>query len=197
MRLLALRNEAHPGWVLALLVLALYLVGERVWQAFAPADRPPVGAYVPAMPAPAVARVETVATPIRSGTVRTLAPAAKARLELPVAIQAAPEKQVIAASTVPPDNHAYTLTTLIDTETGEVQTLQRREPLPWLGRDASGRLDMTLAQTDEGPVARLSATQNLLRVKAWSLGVSGAVTQHLGGRTDTDWLVGINLGTSW
>lgn len=180
---------------LALVVVAL-LAGWQVWSRFSPGS-PPVGVHVPATPAPAVAALPTLATPIKSGSVRTYTPAAKARLKLPDSVQAAPQQQVIAASTVKPDSHAYTLTTLVDTDTGEVTTLQRREPLPWLARDPSGHVDLLLGYRDGGPVARLSLTQNLLQVKAWRLGVGGSITQSLGGRPDTEWLVGINLGINW
>ncbi len=158
---------------------------------------PPVGQHGPATPAPAVAKVATVATPIQAGTVRTYRPEAKRALKLPEAVQAAPEQQVIAASTVRPDSHAYTLTTLINTETGEVETLQRREPLPWLGRDPSGHADLLLGYRDGGPVARLSITQNLMQVKALRLGVAGSVTQSLGATAGTEWLLGLNLGMTW
>lgn len=194
-RLNALRVRAQPWLLPAALALALMLAGLALWNIVFPPVKAPVGVYVPA--APALEKVETVATPIKSGTVRTYQPAAKKALKLPAAIQAAPAQQVIAASTVRPDTHTTTLTTLVDTETGEIQTLQRREPLPWLARDASGRLDLLLGQTDEGPVARLSVQQNLLQIQALRLGVAAAVTQHLGGHPETDWLVGVNLGTTW
>lgn len=197
MRLMALRNKVMPWLAPATLILVLLVAGLSLWSLVSPVGAPSVGVHVPAAPAPAVAQVDTVATSIQTGTVQAFKPAAKARLKLPAALQAAPEQQVIAASMVRPDSHVTTLTTLVDTETGEIQTLQRREPLPWLARDASGRLDLLLGQTDEGPVARLSVQQNLLQIKALRLGVAAAVTQHLGGHPETDWLVGVNLGTTW
>lgn len=195
-RLMALRNRAMPMVPVVALLLAMLAALLGLWAVLSPA-RVATVQHVPATPAAAVATLQTVATPIKTGTVRAYPAAAKKALKLPETIQAAPEQQVIAANTVAPSEHAYTLTTLVDTETGEVRTLARAEPLPWLARDASGRLDLLLGQSNEGPVARLSATQNLLQVKSWHLGVAGAVTQHLGGRPETDWLVGINLGTSW
>jgi len=196
MRLMALRNRVMPWLAPGLLFLALAGAALALWVLVSPA-RVPMARYVPAAPAPAVAEAETVATPIKTGTVQAYKPAAKRALKLPDPIQAAPEQQVIAAATVSPSDQAYTLTTLIDTDTGVVRTLQRAEPLPWLARDPSGRLDLLLGQSQDGPVARLSVTQNLLRMREWRLGVAGSVTQHLGGRPETDWLVGVNLGTSW
>lgn len=196
-RLMALRNRAQSWLLPAALILALILAGLSLWNIVFPPVKQPVGVYVPAAPAPAVARVETVAAPIRTGAVQTYKPAAKKALKLPAALQAAQEEQVLAASTVQPDTHAYTLTTLVNTETGAVQTLQRRDPLPWLARDASGRLDLLIGQSDEGPVARLAVQQNLFQIKALRLGVAAALTQHIGADPETDWLVGINLGTSW
>lgn len=197
MRLMALRNRVMP-WLVPLALLGLLAMAVfTLWPWVFPSEKPPVGAHVPATPAPALAQVETVATPIKSGTVQTYKTAAKTRLKLPPAIQSDPHQSVVAASRVEPDAHAYTLTTLVDIETGAVQTLQRREPLPWLARDSSGRLDMLLGQSDEGTVARLSVQQNLLQVKALRLGVAAALTQHLGGQGGTDWLVGVNLGTTW
>lgn len=197
MRLMALRNRVMPWLPLAVLILVLAVAGFSLWNFVFPGEKPPVAVYVPATPAPAVAQAQTVPTPIKSGTVQTYRPAAKKALKLPAAIQAAPEQQVLAASTVQPDAHAYTLTTLIDVETGKVQTLSRREPLPWLARDTSGRMDLLLGQSDDGPAARLTVQQGLLSVKAVRLGVAGSVTQHLDGDAQTDWLVGINLGTAW
>lgn len=197
MRLMALRNSVLAWLPLTALLAVLVLAGFSLWPLVFTGVNPPVGAHVPAIPAPAVARVETVATPIKTGTVQAYKPAAKKALKLPDSIQFDSKQSVVAASTVTPSAHAYTLTTLVDTETGEIQTLQRREPLPWLARDASGRLDLLLGVTDEGPVARLSVQQNLLQIKALRLGVAAALTQHLGGTPETDWLVGLNLGTSW
>lgn len=174
-----------------IIAICLYVVADAL---FVP---PPVGQHVAATPAPAVAGVDRVATPIKSATVRTYKPAAKARLKLPEAIQVAPDQQVIAASTIAPSLHAYTLTTLINTETGEVETLQRREPLPWLARDASGRVAITYAYGNEGPLVRLDAQQNLFRIKAWQAGGVASLTQHLGGQPHQDWLAGITLERRW
>lgn len=196
MRLMALRNRVMPWLAPAALILVLAAAVLALWVLVSPA-RAPMARYVPAEPAPAVAQAETVATPIKTGTIQVYKPATKRALKLPEPIQAAPEQQVIAANTVAPSAHSYTLTTLIDTDTGEVRTLQRAEPLPWLARDPSGRLDLLLGQSRDGPVARLSVTQNLLQMREWRLGVGGSITQHLGGRPETDWLVGVNLGTSW
>lgn len=124
----------------------------------------PVRVPVPAAPSPEVAKVQTEQVAVKQ--IRVYKDEAKKKLNLPKDIQDAPQQKVVSASTVSPDEHPQTVTTVLDATTGESQVLVQDEPLPWIATDPHGELALDLVEKAGGPVARIQARQDLFQVKA-------------------------------
>ena len=160
-------------------------------------SRPPVDTAVAvvAAPAPAVKKVKKVRTPVKS--VETYAPEAKTNLKLPPLIVADETKQVTGATTVPPSERRVTVTSVLDTATGETTTYTKPEPPPWLAVESRGeaRLDVGYKFKRGIPTAvqtvRLSLTHNFVQVKGFHVGVNAAID------SDITMFVGLGVGYRW
>lgn len=175
------------------LALAALVVGLGAWLT----DDTPVAAHLPAAPAPQVAGEIKTATPIATHTVRALPAKAKKALKLPDAIQEDPAKVVLDSSRVAADSHATTVTTLLDTETGESLTLARREPLPWLAPEGATRIWLGAGYRNGDPVLRGEVDKGLLSVKAWRISARAGVDVPLDADGEAGWFAGIGLGREW
>ncbi|HSR06123.1 MAG TPA: hypothetical protein VLM42_03150 [Bryobacteraceae bacterium] len=147
-----------------------------VWWHFRPHPAP-VSTPVIAQPARAVA---TVGKEMIQAKVKVYKPEAKKRLKLPQNVTSDPAKHVAASSTIKPDNHPHTVSTVIDDKTGEVTTYDVREPLPWLAVDSHGEAGMGYGMKFTpgkgfGPVARIVARQNLVDIKAATVSLQGTL----------------------
>lgn len=211
----------RPGkWVLGLFaagfVVALAVVAWRQW----PASAPPVGLAVPAQPAPTVKHTPKRSVPIKGGQVRVYAPEAKARLSMPW-LKDDPAKQVLAAHQVPADDHPQTVTTVIDTGTGDSQTYVTRDPLPWFAWDMRGEAGIYAGLKNGEPAVRLEVRQGVFQIKALHFGGIGSVDmsrspaagavprdtvhsghispagQPLAGPIGADWFIGAGVWASW
>lgn len=164
-----------------------------VWWHFRPQPAP-VSVPVIATPSKAVSSVgtETVTMPVK-----VYKPEAKKRLNLPKSLQMDSAKHVAASSTIKPDDHPHTVSTIIDDKTGEVTTYDTREPLPWLAVDNHGEAGMAYGIRDGQATVRLEVRQNLLDVKAVKLGVQASVDQPLAGSIAPSYFVGVGLSYRW
>lgn len=149
----------------------------------------PIRAPVAATPAPALKSVDQVT--ITPPVVKVYAPKAKTKLKLPAAMQADAAVHVLAASQVRADERPHTLYTLIDERTGETQTYDRAEPLPWLAAETRGEVGIGYGLRDGAPMGRLSLRQNLLQVKSVRLGAQANLDQ------DGQWFVGLGAWYRW
>lgn len=160
-------------------------------------SRPPVvtSVAVVASVAPAVKKVKKVRTPVKS--VQTYVPEAKLKLSLPPAVITDETKQVTGATTVPPSERRVTVTSVLDTGTGETTTYSKSEPLPWFAVEARGeaRIDMgykwVRGVSAPVQVGRLSIHHNFLQVKGFHLGVNASID------SDMERFVGIGMGYRW
>lgn len=156
-----------------------------------PANKPvSVGQTVPAKPARETARSPTVKMPAPK-TVMMYPNEVKRRLKLPESVVSRPEVQVAAASRIESDNHPHTITTVLDTQSGRFETFDRRDPLPWLARDASGFAGVAYGLKNGLPGGRIFINQNLIMVK--SIGISGRAELD----TDGDWFAGLAVAYRW
>jgi hypothetical protein len=160
-------------------------------------DPAPVGLNIPATPAPEVKKVEMVAKPIKSHTVKVYPAAVKNKIKLPEVVLDNPALEVIASSQVKADDHPQTITTLIDTDTGESQTFVKRDPLPWIAWDNRGEAGLYMGIKNSEPTVRLEAKQGLFQVKGLHFGVMGSVDQPLSGAQGTDYFVGAGAWARW
>lgn len=124
----------------------------------------------------------------------------KRQLQLPAPVAADPVQEVIAATTVRADTRPHTVTTVINTQTGESETYVRRDPLPWLAWDTSGDIGAYIGVKNGQQAVRLQLRQGVVQVKALHLGLIGSVDQSMGGTAtmgSTDYFVGAGVWASW
>lgn len=174
-----------------LYLIAAVLIGLGIYAAawyFRPAAIPP-GVTVEAKAAPAVARAQTV--PLAVGQVRAYQPAAKQTLNLPAAVQQDPAKRVVASSLTAGDERRHTVTTVLDTATGEFSSYDRAEPLPWLSVNTQSQVGVFYGIKDGAPVLRLQGQQEFLQVKALHVGVIGTFD------SDASYFVGAGAWARW
>lgn len=171
-----------------LVLLALLAAGALLWL-----GRPmpePVAAWRPAKPDPILRGVPT--QDITPPKIKVYAPIAKQKLKLPDPVQADPHTYVLTSSRLPNDTHPQTVTTVINDQTGDVSTITRREPLPWLAIEKTGelRLDYGIKRGLDR-VARLSYREDFIQVKAFHAGLTAAID------SDGEYFVGVGVGWKW
>lgn len=158
---------------------------------------PNVGVQVLATPAKEVKAIPKVEASVKNGTVRVYSSAAKIKLKLPAAVADNPAEQVFASNQVKADYHPQTITTTINTETGEATTLVRRDPLPLLAWDDYGEAGLYGGIKNGTPTVRLEVKQGIFQVKAAHVGVVGTLDQPLQGSLSTDYYVGVGAWYRW
>lgn len=122
----------------------------------------------------------------------------KDRIKLPKDVVADGRQQVIASSKVDAvDDHPHTITTVINTDTGESQTYVRTDPLPWLAWGGRGALGMYAGIKNGTPTVRLQLRHDLLQVKAVHFGAIAAVDQPISGPMAMDYFVGVGAEYRW
>lgn len=105
-----------------------------------------------------------------------------------------PTESVIAASRVEADSpHPKTLVTTVDTETGDVRTIERTEPLPWLRASTRGEVGLYYGfkSGEPAPVVGVHAKQALLDLKALRVQAMASAAQT------GDWFAGIGVAYRW
>ncbi len=144
-------------------------------------EHAPVGTAMPAAVAPEVVHETKIDTPIQSGTVKTYPKAAKRKLNLPAQVQADDTQQVIDASKLPADDHPQTITTVIDTKTGETETFRQRDPLPLFATDTTGEAGLFIGLLNGATALRGEVRQSLFTIKAVHFGGIASFDQPIGG----------------
>jgi hypothetical protein len=132
----------------------------------------PTAEFVPTTEFKAVAQVPKVAIVPKS--IQVYGQTAKAKLHLPQVIQDDKNVSVVSATVVAPDDNPLTVTTLINSDTGDTQTLIRREPKPWLALKRTGAIRLDYGFRGVNRVARLSVRQDVLQVKSFYAGVTAS-----------------------
>lgn len=152
----------------------------------------PTGIYVEAPPAPPVAKIER--EPVKVDAVQAYKPAAKKKLKLPAAVQTDPAQRVVAATRTPDDERAHTVTTVLDTATGEFTSYDRAEPEPWLAVDTKSEVGVFYGYKDGQPAIRVDGRQTLLQVKQLRIGAV-ATADATPGKIDT--FIGVGAWMRW
>jgi hypothetical protein len=155
-------------WLLLAGVLA---AGWTFW----PRETAEVGVATVLPPAVEVRTVEKIVE--RPRIVYVYPRAAKARLDLPPAVQADPAKAVTATGKLDAEDRPYTLSAVLDVATGESQVYARPDPLPWIGPGRRGGVGAAYGLGGDGPTARLYGWHDLLRLKALHAGARGELDQ--------------------
>lgn len=188
----AVRDGLKTALIAALLLAVVVLMIQQQ-----PEPVPPVNLSVPAKPAPEVKHEPKVSKPLKTKTVKAYRQEVKKELKLPEVVQDDPALDVIASHQVKPDDHPQTVTTLLNTETGESETYVKRDPLPWFARDDRGEVGIALVLHNGEPVVRADGRQGLFQVKAVHVGAIGSVARDLNGGGDTEWEIGLRAWYGW
>lgn len=171
------------------IVFAVAALMATVWNFFKEVP-PPIDKWTPAQQASQVRDVPKV--DITPAKVKVYAPKAKDKLDLPPAITNDPDVHVLDTTRVSSDDHPSTITTVIDAKTGEVQTLVRREPLPWLAAEQRGELRFDVGiKNGLNTIGRLTVREDLLQVKALHAGLHASLD------SDGRWFAGGGVGYRW
>jgi hypothetical protein len=116
-------------------------------------------------------------------------PQAKVNLGLPQNVVDAKTDHVVTSSTVKADDHPHTITEVLDDTTGKTTTYIKDEPLPWLAAELRREIRLDYGVKNAGvKVGRLSATAEVLAVKAFHFGVNASLD------TDRAFFFGFGLG---
>lgn len=176
-----------------LIVLGVVIaIGTGVYFYFKP-EPAPTNVHVEAQDAPQVVRETTVPVVVNK-PVQAYRPEVKRKLKLPDAVQANPAQHVVASSRTAPDERQHTITTVLDTGTGEFTTVDRAEPLPWIAVSTKTEVGAFYGVKNGEPAFRVQAQQELLRVKALHIGAVASADMVRG---DVDTYVGVGVWARW
>jgi hypothetical protein len=161
------RLQHYVELAICLVVLAL------VWWHFTPKPAP-VGTTIAAQPSPDLkGQPKQDITPPK---VEVYTPPAKVKLGLPANVQSNSSMYVLGSAKLPADTQPHTITSVIDEDTGEVQTFDRRDPLPWLAAERSGYIQLGGGvKTGVGRIGRAAGAYELVRMKALQAGFDGTL----------------------
>lgn len=181
--------RAIAGLVLAIFTLA--------WLAHDRLAAPIPHQVVIATPATEVVNTAKIDVPLMSPIrVYRGGAALKKKIELPVDV-VADEHQVILASSKIDAGESHTVTTVINTQTGESQTFVRVDPAPWLGWDDHGGVSLQAGYKNGTPAVRLQATQGLFRIKELHLNALVNLEQTLAPINQLNSFIGIGAEYRW
>lgn len=185
-------------WLCSILALAVCLaVG---WLVYTREPAPVVGQTAIAAPAKEVKYKRKVGVKINAPIkVYEGGASTKKEIDLPPEVVKDDSQQVIASSQIAAnDDHPHTVTTVIDTETGESQTYVRTDPLPWLAWDDRGSAGIYAGVKNGISTVRLQARQGVFSVKSLHVGVVASVDQPLASTpTLPDYFIGIGAEYKW
>ena len=137
---------------------------------------------VEALPAPELKKVPKV--DISVDTIKVFDFTAKTKLKLPASVVNSKSKHVVASSKVKPSERPHTITTVIDTNTGDFTTYERADPIPWVSRNTTTHVGAYYGLKDGDQIIRVQLTQELLQLKRLHL-EAVASTDFGAGKTDT------------
>lgn len=181
--------------------VAIAIVPVWIWHIFHKDPLPSAGLSVHATPAAEVADTPKVTAVVKAPVkVYKGGSTLKKELKLPDVVTSDPAKEVIASSQVKADERPQTITTIINTETGESETFVRRDPLPWLAWDTSGEVGAYVGIKNGQQAVRLQVRQGIVQVKALHLGLIGSVDQAMSGAgvaNGTDYFIGAGVWAKW
>lgn len=159
-------------YAITALGLFIGITGVSLYFHFKPDPAPP-GIHMPATPAPEIRLEETV--PIIIDFVKVYKPAVKKKLKLPPAVQSDAKQHVVASTKTPNDERPHTVTTVLDTSTGEFTSYDRAEPLPWLAVSTKTQIGLFFGLKGGDQVIRLQGQQELLQIKAMRVGATATL----------------------
>lgn len=165
-------------------VVAAVLAGLYwAWAWYTDAPEIPAGVTVEATQATEVKREQPTEI-IKPPQIKAYKAAVKRGLKLPTAIADDKDQHVIASSKTPNDERPHTITTVINQQTGEVQTFDRTDPLPWFDVKTKSEIGVYYGMKSGEPTVRIEGRQELLQIKAVHVGAI-ATADMMRGQMDT------------
>jgi hypothetical protein len=181
MNLTAMRSETY---VLAAFFAALIVI----WWLDAPHAKP-VGVSVALPSAKEVVGVATVKETVK--VVYVYPKSVKPKLNLPESVVKDDLAKVTATAKLKTADRDYTLTSVINSETGNSLIYARLDPLPILALSHVGEASISYGIKGSDTVGRLSVSQNILQVKSIRFGVTATLD------TDGDYFAGLSANYRW
>ena len=135
-----------------------------------------------ATPAPELRKIPQVSIPV--DTIKVFNFTAKTKLKLPASVVNSKSQHVVASSKVKPSEQPHTITTVIDTNTGDFTTYERADPIPWVSKNTTTHVGAYYGLKGGDQVVRVQLTQELLQLKRLHL-EAVASTDFGSGKTDT------------
>lgn len=164
-------------------IAALILASLALWTF---ADRlkpdPVVNVAAPLPPAKEVRTVEKIIE--RPKIVYVYPDKVKDDLGLPQDVQQDAGKKVVATGKLEAEERDYTLSSVLDIQTGQSEVYARPDPLPLIGPGRQGAIGVAYGIKNGEPVARVYARHDLIQIKALHAGAIGMVDQ------DSEWFAG-------
>jgi hypothetical protein len=180
------------------IVCVLLLLAYLVWKFMhKPVTSAPSKDAVAATVSPVLKLTPKIDTLLKTKTVRTYSDASKVKLKLPGDVLANSDVHIIQAAIVPADEHQQTVTTVLNTTTGESQSYVHEEPLPWLALNLHGDAGIYVGLKNGEKTGRLEVRQGLLQVKAVHFGVIGSLDQSFSGALKPAAFVGAGMWGGW
>ena len=185
-----------------ILVIIAVIIGVALLGAFWEKAQSPTqdsNSTVEAAPAPALKDVGKLEiTPKHPIKVYAGGKKTKQKLKLPPSVVSQDSQQVLAGIKLDMrDDHPRTITTMLDTETGESSSYITKEPLPWLAVDTRGSIGAYAGFKNATPTLRLEAKQSLLQIKNVHIRATASIDQPLQGAIQQDYFVGIGAEVHW
>lgn len=181
----------------ALTITGLVLVAcALVWGLVTVLERrDPSAQSVEATPAPELKRAPTAPVAIKK-PVKTYTGDSKANLKLPKSVVDNPDEHVVAASQVRGSDRPQTVTTTINSETGQVTSYSKVDPYPWFAVETRGEAKLAYGYKADDlgrvrQVTRLAINYDVVRVKAVTAGVV------LSADSDGSTFAGVGLTYRW
>lgn len=199
-----LTQPVAPEWVRQYILAGIILLGLVVFALWVrnfqlDHERNQVGQTVIATPAHEVKSVPKIDVEVkRPVKVYKGGAGLKGGLKLPDPVVQDDAQQVLASSKIDAtDDHPHTVTTVLNTETGQSETYVRTDPLPWVAWSSRGGAGVYAGIKNGEPAVRLEARQELFTVKAVHFGAIASVDQPISGPVGLDYFVGVGAEYRW
>lgn len=176
-----------PRWALA--AIAVIIAVLLAWH-FWPRDRLEVGESAQLEPAKEVRTVERIIE--RPKIVYVYPQKTKSDLALPQDVVADQAKKAIATGKLDAEDRPYTLTAVLDTETGESSVYARPDPLPWVVVSTRRNFGAYIGALDGEQAIALTARQEALRIKGLKVEAIA-----IGAMSQSERFAFVGVGASW
>lgn len=157
--------------LLIAVIIGLLLCAWTFW----PRPKPAVGISEPLPAAKEVRTVEKIV--YRPKLIYVYPDKVKAKLNLPAPITKDQTKKVLATGKLETDERDYSLSTVLDANTGESQIYAKPLPLPLIGPGKHGAIGIGYGLSNGGASTKVYGYQELLRIKSINTGVRAEADQ--------------------